>query len=507
MSRRHPSSGEMNLPRRGSAEPTEPLEANRGESGPPAAFRESLVGWAAVGLRQPRSQPPLEPVRLRQAVVDMVRLLGDRVPREPSSYELDETVRALDSEWSTTGSIENVGSRHLRRAAWAFYFPRNRPDAWLAYNRPLLQAWLRWLGERGRPSAVVALLQDFLAAYPRELPAFEEVRRYLQRRLVSDESPRAIRWRERCDRFGLLEHDGPERLLRPWWDTKAGFDPYLSEAGLGSGLEASRFVEIATERLLTDTEAWLRSGRGSIPKVQRVFEWLERDGELRFGNLRVGVATTFLRPFLSEAPKADLQQAIIAFLCRTIGDPRIRMPRWHDVPEGVRNVLLRWLVGASLEDFFRVLDRTADAHWMYRKAFWSAYLGRRAIDDAWIVLGPDALRIVRQGFREGAAAAKLRMGTGVLANHSVLLMRIGGLTIAEWSHNGTCRIWKRGNKTSPKFYDPEYVRRELVEDCDWFKRHGGAPQGTWQEAVAEFIAYQTGISVPRSAYMPRTGTR
>jgi hypothetical protein len=39
---------------------------------------------------------------------------------------------------------------------------------------------------------------------------------------------------------------------------------------------------------------------------------------------------------------------------------------------------------SALEDFFRVLDETAqDSHWKYRKAFWSAYLRRDVIVDAW----------------------------------------------------------------------------------------------------------------------------
>jgi len=234
--------------------------------------------------------------------------------------------------------------------------------------------------------------------------------------------------------------------------------------------------------------------------------WLERDRQLRLPELKVPVAQAFLRPFVEQAPPTAIKEQVQAFLCRMVGDPRINRPRWNGVPDEIRNVLLRWLVGASLDDFFRVLDQTAlDKHWRYRKAFWTAYLEREAIDDAWVVLGPDAARIVRGGFNAGAA--KLVRGYGVEANHSVLLMRIRGVTIAEWSHNGRCRCWVRGNKHAPKLYETEYTRSELTEGSDVQQTHHGAEKGTWQKSVAEFIETATRLRVSSASYMPRNWRR
>jgi hypothetical protein len=166
---------------------------------------------------------------------------------------------------------------------------------------------------------------------------------------------------------------------------------------------------------------------------------------------------------------------------------------------------LRWLVKASLDDFFTVLDETADdAHWKFRKAFWSAYLRRNAISDAWIVLGPAAARIVRKEFDSLAGAAKLRMGDGTQSSHSVLLMQIGALTIAEWSHNGKCWIWSDGEPRVPKLYEAEYKRSQL-RDSSKPKRgivHMGSEDGRWQDTIAHIIADETGIRVTRGEYMP-----
>jgi hypothetical protein len=367
-----------------------------------------------------------------------------------------------------------------------------------------VRAWLRWLEESGRTRVAVALLREFFAAYPEETTAFDELRRALQTARARGDSPRVLRWRDRCERFRLLELDGPAHLARLWWDVDAPFDEFLDEAGLGPGLETSEFVGRVTEQMLDAVQTALEDNTATVASCQRAVAWLEKAGKLRFDTLRVQTAAAFLEPFLERNPEAPIQASIQSFLCRTIGDPRIDRRRWHGVPDRIRNVLFRWLVSVSLEDFFRALDATAmDQHWRYRKAFWSAYLQREAISDAWVVLGAQAARLIRRGVgTEGVAAGRLRAGGGVQSNQSVLLMRIGGLTIAEWSHNGTCRVWDAGNRTAPRLYEVEYRRDQLIDGCAWDQRHDGSPEGRWQAHVANHIARETGIRVTHGEYMP-----
>ncbi len=474
----------------------------RAEPPAPPPAREWLAEWTAAGLRLPAMREPLAPVNVRRAAQAVERILGDLEPKTPPTYELEETVRRLAAAWKASATLRDVEPRHMRRASWAFFFPKDRPKVWLGRNDALVRAWLRWLAERGRASTVAAMLRAFLDVYPVDSPSFEDIREALRKQLKAADSPRATRWRERCERFGLLERDGPARLVRRWWEIDVPFDAFLAEAGLAPGLEASAFVEHATRLLLENTGTTLSTGRCPPAKCERAFAWLERDGRLRFDGLRAAVATAFLEPFVEKTPRPEIKEPIQAFLCRVIGDPRIQRQRWSGVRDEIRHVLFRWLVGASLEDFFRLLDQTAlDRHWRYRKAFWTAYLEREAIEDAWVVLGPEAARIARRGFDAGAA--KLLKGYNVEANHSVLLMRIGGLTVAEWSHNGSCRIWRRGNKSAPKLYEAEYTRSELTNGCDFRQTHHGAERGTWQDFIAAFIEEETRLRVSSTAYMPK----
>lgn len=477
------------------------MPVDQADRSTPSPARDWFAEWSGLGLRNPTTREQLIPAGVRRATVDVIRLLGELEPRTPASYELEETVRRLDAAWDASGSLRDVEPRHLRRAPWAFFYPKDRPEEWVGHNHPLVRKWLRWLADCGSASAVVAMLRAFLDAYPVKLPVFDDLRRALPVHLSAIETPRTVRWRARCERFGFLERDGPARLVRLWWDVELTFAQFIEEAGLGGGLQASAFVKHATTRLLEDLEAGLGAGRFSRGELAQAFEWLEHDGKLRFDDLTVAVATALLKPFVESAPQAELKESIQAFLCRTIGDPRVWRQRWHAVPETLRNVLFRWLVGASLEDFFRVLDETAlDRHWRHRKAFWTAYLKQEAIDDAWVVLGPEAARIFRRGFKAGAA--KLLRGTGVEPNHSVLLMRIKGVTIAEWSHNGSCRMWTRGNKAAPKLYEIEYTRSELTDGCDFRQPHVGAEQGRWQDYVAALIQSETRVRVTSASYMP-----
>ena len=219
--------------------------------------------------------------------------------------------------------------------------------------------------------------------------------------------------------------------------------------------------------------------------------------------MRTAIAAALLGPFLDRPPDAETRQRLQAFFLRRFGDPRLpsKKHRWSGVPDSVKHVLVRWLVKQTLDEFFRLLDETAlDRHWRYREAFWKAYFRQDLIDDAWFALSADATRLLKriQGHRESTTAA-LR---GAQGNQSVLLLRMSaGVTVAEWSHNGSCRIWLDGNRSAPLLYRSDYSGGELRNGSDLSKRHDGSEYGRWQDAIARWLRDNTGASVERRAYM------
>jgi len=197
----------------------------------------------------------------------------------------------------------------------------------------------------------------------------------------------------------------------------------------------------------------------------------------------------------------ELQRDIRDFLVDRIGNPQLRPGRWVGA-ESEAALIRRWLARASLKVFFELIaDYARDEHWKYREAFWSACLTKGAIDDAWLALGANVHASARARQDLGSAFARLE-GAGASADQSVLLLRIGPLLIAEWSHNGSMRAWLADE--APKLGRSSYLRSDLVSPCLPFPpdpirrgqqdkatsglRHMGSASGAWQRRAAMLLA-------------------
>ena len=164
--------------------------------------------------------------------------------------------------------------------------------------------------------------------------------------------------------------------------------------------------------------------------------------------------------------------------------------------------MLRWMVSASLDEFFTLIARHAQReHWTYRKAFWGAYHKRDYISRAWVILGENAEFEARQ--RWGQAMPAHGVVRGSSPDHCVLLLHIGNVVIAEWSHNGTCRAWLENSKQCPRLYRDEYSRSELTANAGYEQRHAGNLHYTWQQQLAAVIRETTGIGVTQAEYRVR----
>ena len=135
--------------------------------------------------------------------------------------------------------------------------------------------------------------------------------------------------------------------------------------------------------------------------------------------------------------------------------------------------------------------------WRYRNAFWNAYLMRKYIDDAWVALGSDARRLADRILDNKYSC----YGALNSRDQSVLLMRIGSLTIIEWSHNGKCRIWITQTKNTPKLHQPQYLSSFLKNDtCQFDLVHAGAEYYRWQAELSNFIYSKTNLLVTEKEY-------
>lgn len=279
----------------------------------------------------------------------------------------------------------------------------------------------------------------------------------------------------------------------------------LSDAGLVGELNFGGFVGEVHRASIGLTRKELESKSPTLEKVRMQLEWSQAPRGLNFEDQRGELANALLEPFQNRDPDATLRTELERFLVRNFQHPAINAASWLGASPKAREVMLRWLVGTTLEDFFHILDRTASSaslegnRWRYRKAFWGAYHRKGFIRDAWVAVGPAAGEILRQTRKR--AALQYGQLRGATTNDCILLLRIGTMTIAEWSHTGACRFWRAGNRTAPPIYRHSYERDEIVgSQPDEAITHHGSANYNWQTRIADYLREETNAWLSRKEY-------
>jgi len=433
----------------------------------------------------------------RPAVEAVARNLAERfdeATRVPAPEELTELLQRFRRH-----RFKGFTKREWARAIWGIWdkqFPLSEVESFWHEFAAFLRANARRTHYK---NLILAYLRDFEPDSDDFRIAGDLIRNFLS------SGQEDWLWTKRQNRFRLFEPtEAPESIASHMLDEGKSIDEALQEVGCSGVVIAGGLEKAAFGRLL---ERWLaRSKRGlsDSTALTRILSWAEYDGSLRFPTLTRRLAESLLLPWREQRPEAALMKAITEFLLKHLGDPRIERQRWIGVNEAAQQVMRRWLTKASLEQFIAVVSKVADAgHWKYRKAFWMAYYDRDHIDEAWVLFGRDARNRAANAFEESAGYGEL---IGGLSNHCVLLLRIGNLTIADWSHSGKCRMWNGGNTQAPKLYQrAPYHVTQLQKDPDFEQAHHGSDRHSWQERVAEEIQSRAGVWVPTIARKPRGG--
>ncbi len=470
------------------------------------SLKESLERWT----RPQRLPRHFDPHRTRKAAAEATKTLGDVQPTKPKDYDLEILHRRVVELWRRNRTLSRIVPRDLRRLPWVlFYPPKQTRTRWLGAEPRFLELYGRWLIEGRRSRAVIALLHEFLRVYPVGLRTFGDLRKVLHKAVNSGSSlpPSLQKWRKRCGDWELLSMGGDRSFVEKLLSASDAVDDILLRAGFDLGLARADFLNSGMRAYLPRAESLLNQGRLEAAQIDRLLKLLEFDGKLRFDSIamRTDVATALLRPFVDRSPEPATKECLQPFFLSHFRDPRLGMGkhRWSGVPDEIRRVVIRWLVERTLEQFFLLVKETAlDRHWRYREAFWRAFHEHGLIDDIWFVLGPrakDILRKTNQKNDESETSADLH---GAQGDQSVLVLRMPGVTIAEWSHNGSCRIWLDGNNAAPGFYESKYSRYDLIGGANFKQAHQGSDRGFWQDRIAQWLRENTGVEIGRNEYFP-----
>jgi hypothetical protein len=269
----------------------------------------------------------------------------------------------------------------------------------------------------------------------------------------------------------------------------------MEAAGFGGSLYGARLAGHAYIAAARE----LRNNPSSLPAIQRFAAWGKARDRFAFDSTpgaAAGMAEAMLLPWVDRQPPDEVRTFIEGHLLSLLHDPRIERSRWVDVDEEAKRVMRRWLTRASLEQFLDVVDRTAQSHmWAARRRFWGAYYEHKYMLEAWVAFAREGAELAAE--KENPAIENFGvLASSAKSNHAVLIMQIGELTVADWSHSGKCHIWLSKNPSAPKLYR-SYSRDELINDSDFEKKHGGQ----WQLEVHDFIRRHTGIRMNVREYM------
>jgi hypothetical protein len=424
-----------------------------------------------------------------------------QVIRPINKIDHDTLLKKLNAAASAR-QMMNLTVRDMKLAS-SCLFEGEKP---LADNQPFLEQYLDALRSIRSRGAVKRLIHGYCDHFDPDHKGIQRIGAFL-RESISGLSGRWD-WPERHKRYKLFDPGQAPRQLAELTIDSLNPRGELEKVGLSgqllrSGLSAHVFLAA-----LKTIQRRLETG-ARAEEVERAIAWVRADdGGVYFLAHRAALANTLLLPWSERDPTQEIRQRIQSYLLDNLDDPRIDGGSWTGTDDAAREVMVRWLAQATLEQFLRVVDRVATKHqWDYRRAFWNAYIEKRVVGNAWVAFGSSGAQVATKIANDTGEKLMRLFGTlgGGSANQAVLLLSIGDLIIADWSHNGRLRIWRRGNARTPQFNLKSYVAADLRTDSDFDTVH--LPPDGWQTRTEAYIRRHTGIRVTEAEYMPRRRPR
>lgn len=456
------------------------------------AERASLSLRDSIGMARRRSlQPTLFAApRLATTATELANTWSG-VEQMPTLLTIEEVVEAFETAFAER-RFDDLHARHWRWLPFALW----HGDPPLAAKAPLLDAYEHRLRGRRSRRDLKGLIGAYLRDFAPARPGFIRLANLLAEQVPAIDWP----WRDRHRDLKMFDpRQAPDRLGDHGLNHADGPIAALDELGL-SALAARGLPLVALQAVLHDLQESLSiHGEVEDEKLTTVLDWALADELGLAPPIRVSLAHALLLPWVGPAakqPPPELLKRLRSVLLKHYGDPRVHPKSWLGVDNDALKVFKRWLVDVAIEQFLEVIDRLALEHqWNYRRAFWTAYLKRDWIHEADVMFGERGYQLARSLFGKEAPCAQLTTGSKTVeSGHAVLLLRIGRLIIADWSHNGRCAIWNERDQSAPMLGRLHYSSSDVDADrteANW--RHAGAPSYSWQKKVRDYIADHTGL--------------
>ncbi|KTD18862.1 EH signature domain-containing protein [Legionella jordanis] len=429
----------------------------------------------------------------------------------PTSQNLEKLsitfYKALEAK-----SFDNISNKEWKLVPFILWTTPQVNSFALGSDLNFLQKYLNWLSQNLTASNLKKLIYCFLKDFSlREqyLAVFKKLSCFITEKIYSSMNPSLSKWYERNQKLNIFSPNFDLSKVISLYLNECNLDIYkfFSLLGLQGEISIRGYSEAIGLNLLKILER-----EPSDKLINAVINYFFSKDSVRFSNHRVNLIQSLLTPWLSNnsTNSSESQKKVQDLLIKHFKDPRIiayRRDGWRSISEQYLKVIYQWLVGESIEQFFEIVDQMAlDRQWKYRKAFWMAYYKYGFLDEAWFVLGPDAKYYAETYFENKLSFGA--MDSGCKSNHSVLILKIGNIVLAEWSHEGKCRAWRDEDPKAPERYKNYYVGKNFKEESLKIVPHynsdgiGHLSSNTysWQQNLSDFIYRNTGLKVYHSDF-------
>jgi len=484
----------------------------------------------------------LDAHKTNHASLECAKVLSSEILREPLDYDLrtlyhrmaliwqryqsilrSDSSEKVELDWNTfyeqqTAHLDVFAVRDMRRLPWILFFTpsESKPSGEqivannsLSSDELFLRSYFQWIDERGSARSIRTLMQEFLFSYPTNLSTFQFIRIFLKKRILGENAPktRSIKkWADRSLQFYFLEERGDILFLHRLITSNEPIQEVFNLSGLLGKLQRSNFLESGIQGYIQRINKMLCNDDCVPIHLQRFLQVIQCEDQLRFDNrsIRILIAEALLSPFIERQISGEARDQIESFFMSCYGHPYLpsKKPNWSGIDDRYRLVIARWQAQKAINAFFRLIKETAlDRHWSYRQRFWQAYFDHNVIQDAYFILGSSARKLLKSMSEDNELL--YGMLKGAAAGQSVLLLKMYGATIAEWSHSGACQIWLDGNDCAPELHQMQtpYNGYDLRKEADLRQVHHGSISGTWQDKIASWLQDNMGIEMERSEYI------
>ncbi|HZG46799.1 MAG TPA: EH signature domain-containing protein [Allosphingosinicella sp.] len=424
--------------------------------------------------------------------------------RAVATLPVDMGLGQLDEDEERDAFLERVSAVDLKNLS-----PRDMRwllrTVWEVAEHPdLANTSLSVALSRRRRTFDQSIIAGYLTHFPTTHPAFDA--------LVAAARVAAERhdwdWRERGRLWSLWEpEEGPRRLGRALVEGDVPPLERLRSAGFDLESASAAFVRASFYRACRTAAG----AKKAVAEAQgtRLIGLMDALG----GNMAVPPILIYalLSPWRDGNPSDAHRARISRLLSVRAGDPRLDRSRWDNIHtrlerEGLSDVAdilaiyRRWVVQAAVRQFFEIVAKSTNdpIQWAQRTQFWLAYLDAGAIEDAWFAFGPRAEASARNLHQRDASLkyGKISTGGGAEGSHSSLILSMGDLRIAEWSHNGACRFWSNSDQRAPQQYQKQYDSGRLKAMSGGQGFTHISHTSNWQGRFARHIYSRTSIQHP-----------